>query len=87
MTRRKPRPRSTVEAPPVRINRAAFRDLLDEEILGALRLGIARAYKHRDQPRPPPAAVREAIVSEQFKAVELALDTMLDFGDPPDFTP
>lgn len=79
---RKPRPRATVEAPPVRISRAAFRDLLEDEILGALRLGINRAYKHRSRPRQPVAAVCEAIVSEQAKAVELVLDTMLDFGDP-----
>lgn len=87
MTDRRPLPRATVETPPVRIARAAFRDLLEANILGALRLGITRAYKHRSSPRQPAPAVCEAIVSEQARAVELVLDDMFDFGDPPDFTP
>jgi hypothetical protein len=84
---RHPRPRATVEAPPVRIRLDVFRELLEDNILGALRLGITRAYKHRSRPRQPAPAVCEAIVSEQARAVELVLDDMFDFGDPPDFTP
>jgi hypothetical protein len=74
------RPRAPVQPPPVRIRTAAFRDLLEVEILGALRIGLRRAYKYRDRPRQPPEAVCEDIVSAQAHEVELVLDEMFDFG-------
>lgn len=81
MSAGRPRRPAAVAPPPVRIRTAAFRDLLEDEILGALRLGFHRGYKYLPaRHREPCERVREAVVSEQAKAVELVLDELFDFA-------